>query len=269
MLEAVKVSLNVFWKQKMPFLLAIVIFTIGAHQLVDFLTRPFMDSDDANNSLVENARYMELAVAALFLKAALSRGTFRALSGVTLTHSMLRSRIGDLEFWRLIGRLILISVSYGLIFALVLVILIPIVVIVIAYDATWGYMVEVLFLLCFVLVIVWITIRYFLVIPVSVNEKLGVKESFSRSRQLSRGHGWDLVRVVLFVFVPAGLIVSLPDLLSDLGVSHGVLEIAAKLLTSIFVTLDAIISTVCYVHFKFGEFRVPMEQLEESSGSES
>ena len=89
------------------------------------------------------------------------------------------------------------------------------------------------------------------VIPVVVLEKPGVFASFGRSRELVRGHGWQVFgTLVLAWLIAVGLAVVVGVIVGIAGAGDAVVAIANWLVTALTLPLVALVSSVLYFRLR-------------------
>ena len=113
-----------------------------------------------------------------------------------------------------------------------------------------GIAIAIGFILLIIPGLILITI-WSVVIPVVVLEKPGVFASFGRSRDLVRGHGWQVFGTLLLawlIVIVLGLVVGV--VLAAAGASDAVVAVVNWLLTALTLPLVALVSSVLYFRLK-------------------
>ena len=113
-----------------------------------------------------------------------------------------------------------------------------------------GIAIAIGFILLIIPGLILITI-WSVVIPVVVLEKPGVFASFGRSRDLVRGHGWQVFGTLLLawlIVIVLGLVVGI--ILAAAGASDAVVAVVNWLLTALTLPLVALVSSVLYFRLK-------------------
>ena len=262
--QALAISLSVFWNNKISFLALTVICVLPVGQitnLVEWLIEMFLSMPDHNDSPSKHVRHLthllEVFLAVSLLKGVLSYGTFRELSGKHAGFKELYSRTDKLTFWRFALKIILICCAYSLVPALIL--SIPAVAMSLGLISPEHYFVAGVILMIGFL---YLAIRYYVVVPVAVNEHTTLFNSFRRSSQLTASFRWGVFRVlsllsisifVLILIVSFSVPAVFPDSESEFYYNpiNGTSQLVFLAFTAMFAAVDGVVSTVCYVYFRF------------------
>lgn len=113
-----------------------------------------------------------------------------------------------------------------------------------------GIAIAIGFILLIIPGLILITI-WSVVIPVVVLEKPGVFASFGRSRELVRGHGWQVFGTLVLawlIVIVLGLVVGV--VLAAAGAGDAVVAVVNWLLTALTLPLVALVSSVLYFRLK-------------------
>ena len=250
--KVVAVSLSIFWRRKFIFLSAVAIVMISADQFTGKIDDWFGPVPTSAKSYLG---FVEFLLAYSILRGALTYAVYREMGGQPVSLRELSERLSPLAFSR--SSLSPLSICF-------LYVVIPNVLLLGHYFGPDG-VASVVFV-AGILIWFWIHIVLYTVVPVAVNESVGVKDSIKRAVELSSGVRWAILRVILLVqsilqSLVAVLVIVTMLVFFNTGETLDYFEFPSLsdhpihlLSIGLSVMFDSIISTVCYGYLKHGKF---------------